>query len=203
MIIGVDIDGVILNLSSYVRKEMSKKFKLERKKLTFNKYRNSIKEQYNLTDKEDFDFWFIDSQLFRYGKKATMKLNANKIIDKLKKQGHQIYIVTSRTFASDDNAYGEKMRKIVEKSLEKNKIHYDKLIYTNETDGKVQGCLDNGVEILIDDSPRNLIEVGKYIPVICFSDKTNHNLKMENMTRCNSWKDIFRVINEKNDKTKK
>lgn len=85
------------------------------------------------------------------------------------------------------------MRSIVKKWLKKNKIYYDKLIFSPEDKRKI--CKENNVDIMIEDSPKNISELSEVLPkVICFDALYNQNINKENVIRCYSWYDIYYKI---------
>lgn len=49
---------------------------------------------------------------------------------------------------------------------------------------------------MVEDSPRNIIELSKIVPVICYNAEYNRNCNGNNITRCYSWYDIYRIIND-------
>ena len=54
------------------------------------------------------------------------------VIKKLRKNGHKIYIITSRLYTKEQSIKGELFRKMLEYWLKKNNIEYDKIIYCND-----------------------------------------------------------------------
>ena len=112
----------------------------------------------------------------------------------LKEEGHEIYIITARNDYGVPQEYIGKMKEIVPKWLKDNNIPYDKIIYTEGS--KLPYCVGNYVEIMIEDSPRNVEELSTKIPVLCFNCKYNENLEGKNITRVYSWYDVYSKIKE-------
>ena len=193
--IGIDFDGVFTDLYSFMDSECEK-FANEN---GFNCIRNNdgtnCKEMFGWTDKEDEFFW--DSCLFKYAKSAIMKPMASEIIKKLKKDGHTIVIVTSRHFCKNNDSKGQQSRDILIKWLLDNNIYYDELYFTDDKMGKVPQIKESKIDIFIDDSIRNLQEIANVIPVICMTEPYNRMFKHKNMIRCETWKDVYKVISEK------
>ena len=83
---------------------------------------------------------------------------------------------------------------IVKDWLSKNKIVYDQLLFTMEE--KLNVCIDNNIDIMIEDKPQGILDISTKIPVICFHASYNENCKNDNIYRCYSWYDILYTINE-------
>ena len=92
------------------------------------------------------------------------------------------------------------MRKIVEKWLKDNKIPYSKIIYSSEN--KKDICLENHIEIMIEDNLKTLKEIKKYIPVICFDAPYNRNIDNDNLIRVTKWEEILNYITKKYENNK-
>lgn len=116
--------------------------------------------------------------------------NAAKVIRNLRKHGHRIILITAR---GDRNFPGTVARN--EEVLEKYKIEYDAIIY--DSPNKVEACRENGVEVFVDDSPRNCVEVERElrIPVIGFeSEITREGLREAGVISVGNWLDLERKL---------
>jgi uncharacterized HAD superfamily protein len=69
------------------------------------------------------------------------------MIEKLRSEGHEIIIITART-----NKYYKNAKRFCKNYLDKHKIPYDKLL-TGQV-YKVNACVEEGIDIMIDDSVR-------------------------------------------------
>lgn len=93
---------------------------------------------------------------------------ACEVIKKLKEKGNTICIITNRTSdLSYCNITTEEMKKIVIKWLKENLIHYDELIFSNGD--KTKFIIDNKIDVMIEDNPKNIKAISKIIPVICYN----------------------------------
>ena len=84
-----------------------------------------------------------------------------------------------------------------EKALKDAGIEYDKIIY--DSANKVDACRANGVEIFVDDSPKNCTEVKHElgIPVIGFeSEITRDSLREADITSVDNWQDLEKKLLE-------
>ena len=84
------------------------------------------------------------------------------------------------------------MRNTTKNWLSENKVMYDKLIFTKGD--KLPYCIDNKIDIMIDDDPKNINQISTKIPVICFDAAYNRECIGEKVTRCYSWYDIYTKI---------
>ena len=194
MKIGIDIDGVLTDVCKYIIDEASRYYYLNGKKRIKN-----VKAYYS-TDifeiQDDSDFW--DGILFEYAINEPPRKYASEVIKKLKEEGNEIYIITARI--SDINLgedVRERMKKVVEVWLEKHGIVYDKIIYSNK---KLDSCIENNVNIMIEDKPKNILSIATTIPVLCYDSYYNEDIKESNVYRVYSWYDIYAQIHELLDK---
>ena len=77
--------------------------------------------------------------------------------------------------------------------LRKNKIEYDKVIFTNPP--KIKEILENKIDIMIEDSPTTINELVKVVNVLYYDTRYNRDIEHENITRVYSWYDIYMKIN--------
>jgi len=191
MRIGIDIDGVLTDIEKWQLDVGGKYFYEKHNKDLINPDAYDTKEMYGVDEKIDNEFW--QEFLFDYATNEPARKFAGEVIRKLKNSGNEIYIITARILANQNNELGEKMRNIVKNWLEHYGIYYDKIIFC--PDDKVEVCLKNKINIMIEDSPKNIMQISSYIPVICYSAKYNQECVGDNITRCYSWYDIYEKIN--------
>lgn len=192
MTIGIDIDGVIVDLLQCAKSELKKySFKVNGKKV-YNKNADSFTKMYGLTEHQDYIFWF--DYIWEYAEKVKVYKNASKYLKLIKEDGHQVILITAREFAGRDNEQGKRMRDIVERRLNEDGIVYDKIIYTSEVKSKLPTLFDNKVDIMIEDAISNLKDIAPHIPSICYYQKYNKNFKMDNVYKCKNWKEVYNTI---------
>ena len=192
MRIGIDIDGVLTDIEKWQLDVGSKYFYEKYGKALINPDSYDTKEMFGIEENLDNGFW--EKHLFEYATKEPARKFAGEVISKLKQDGNEIYIITARFLANIDNDLGEKMRNIVKKWLEQYKIYYDKIIFS--PDDKVEVCKENKIDIMIEDSPKNIMQISSHIPVICYNARYNQKCAGENIIRCHSWYDIYEKISE-------
>jgi len=196
MRIGIDIDGVLTDIEKFQIEYGSKYFYKKNKKI-INYKGNETTDIFNINLKEDDLFW---NDAIKHYIKEPARNYASEVIKKLKKEGNEIYIITARTsnLTYTDDIDTKKMHKLVRKWLKKYNIYYDKLIFSKED--KLEICLENNIDIMIEDKPKNINDISKKIPVICYHANYNEQCSGINITRCYSWYDIYFRISSEKDK---
>lgn len=183
MKIGIDIDGVLTDISRFYL-DYGAKFALENNIDEIadpNGY--EIEDILNLKEGVHKEFW--DKYDNYYTKaKYTMEF-APEIIGKLKEEGNEIQLITAR------NPKSEESKSWTTDWLKENNIYYDKLIFT---DKKLEYCKNNNIDLMIEDSINHILEISKIIPVICLDARYNKDCRGNNITRCYSWYDIYSKI---------
>lgn len=191
MRIGIDIDGVLMDIERFIV-DYGTKFCMENN-LPINIKMGEYDEckMLNIEQEQAIKFW--NEYLVYYATEYSPREFAPEIIKKLKEEGHEIYIVTGRNDYGLPEEYVGKMREITEKWLKDNNIYYDKMIFTEGS--KLPYCVGNYIEMMIEDWDKVAKEVSTKIPVLCFNCKYNESLQGENITRVYSWNDIYQKIN--------
>jgi len=190
MRIGIDIDGVLTNIEEF-EIEYGCKYFYEKGILDTVKTKiNFNNEEIYMDEKYSDEFW--SKAIYDYIKIKPRRF-ASEVINKLKEDGNVICIITNRI---SDLSYCdislESMKKIVIQWLNENSIYYDELIFSNGD--KTQYIIDNEIDIMIDDNPKNIGAISKLIPVICYDAKYNKLCDNNNIIRCYSWYDIYNTI---------
>ena len=192
MTIGVDVDGVLCNLDRYVRKYFEKYLKSKNIEYKLDKSKVRFCNQYGVAAEIEDEFW--EQHNFHYAKKVSMHHGADVITHKLHRQGHKIIIITSRYKSDGKDESGENMRLAIKSWLAKNNIYYDEIFFTNDRQGKTKIVADRGIDIMIEDSVRNILEISALVPVIIFRNPSNRRLKGGNSFLANGWRDIFKIV---------
>ena len=189
MRIGIDIDGVLTDEYSFVLDYGTKYF--SEKKIKYNLH-NDIYDSENIfevTEKQYNDFW--EKYIFYYSENILIRPFASEVIKRLKSDGNDIYIITSRSFTTYENKYKAKMQNIVKEWLDKNNVVYDELMFSRN---KSDICKEKNIDIMIEDKPENISLISKDRLVICYDHPYNNKLTNENIIRCYSWFDIYDKI---------
>ena len=199
MRIGIDIDGVLTDIEQF-QLDYGSKFYYENYKKEIVNHKEY--ETYDIFDSnKEIDNLFWNKYFIDYSVNVKARDLSSEVIKKLKEDRNEIYIVTARgSFLSHSSGvmtYDEN-KKVVKKWLEKNDIYYDKLIFS--PGDKLDICLENNIDIMIEDSVHNINIVSTKLPVICFHANYNELCHGENIIRCYSWYDIYAKINNLKNK---
>lgn len=190
MRIGIDIDGVLVDLEKFVC-DYGMKFCVQNN-LKYNIKQGEYDEAkaLGISNEDAEKFW--NKYLKYYATKYKSRDFASEVIKKLKEEGNEIYIITARNeWGLTGEDYGN-MKNFVSQWLEDNNISYDKIIYTEGS--KIPYCIGNYIDIMIEDSPKNIKEISTKIPVMCYNCTYNEELEGQNITRVYSWYDIYNKI---------
>lgn len=122
--------------------------------------------------------------------KAKPRDNAVETINRLRKEGHKIFIITARDSEFHDDPY------LLSKNwLDKNNIEYDRLIVNTREKGTV--CKNENIDLFIDDQLNNCLDVLKGgIKVIRLSNEKCTN---KDIVDLNNWTKIYEYIRELNE----
>ena len=178
MRIGIDIDDTITNTQAKIDELALKDgFKI------YDRTKHWFYDRYNQS--MDVDEAFLRKHVIEMMKEATIKDGVSEYISKLKEDGHQIYIVTARS-----TYYDSTIPDITIEYLEKNNVKYDKIILACRD--KAMVCLDNRIDILVDDSIENITNVEEVgIKTITLDNEYNKEIKT---TRAKNWKEVYEII---------
>lgn len=189
MKIGIDIDGVLVDIAKFIA-DYGSKFCYE------NAIKYSVKDdEYDeakalgITEEQSEKFW--NTYLEFYATKYPARDFVCEVIKKLK-ENNEIYIITARNGEGLPSELYGTMQNMVKQWLADNNIEYDKLIFT--TGSKLPYCLENEVDIMIEDSPTNIMDISTKVPVLCFDNPYNKKIEGNRITRVYSWYDILNKI---------
>lgn len=193
MNIGIDIDGVLTDLEKFII-DYGIKFCLEEGlKVNIKKIGYDERETFNWTQEQADMFW--ERYFTRYVLNEPQRMFATEVINKLREQGNKIYIITARNEYGLSKEYYGKMQELTKKWLNKQNIVYDKLIFARDEE-KILRCKENNIEVMIEDSPKNIKDISRKINVIKFNCKYNEDIEGNNIFTAYSWWHIFKIIDK-------
>lgn len=189
MKIGIDIDGVLVDIARFTV-DYGTKFRYDNYIYTDVKDDEyDERKALGLSSQQAEKFW--NTYLELYATKYPARNFASEVIKKLK-QNHEIYIITARNEDGlPPEIYGQ-MQNMVKQWLIDNEIEYNKLIFTKGS--KLPYCLENEIDVMIEDSPYNVEDISSKVPVLCFDNPYNRKVSGENITRVYSWYDVLSKI---------
>ena len=187
MRIGIDLDDTITKTDEILFKYA--KIYNEEEKILFNINR----EEWNLTKafgwNEENIKEFFSKYLKSIYEEAEIKENAKERINKLKDDGNEIIIITAR-----DTKSLKEVHKVCKDWLINNKINVDKIVVDGKD--KAQKCLENKIDIFIDDNICNCENVynNLKIPVLLMNGRYNKDYQNPKIKRVYNWNEIYNEI---------
>ena len=199
MNIGIDIDGVLTDFER-IAIDFGTQMCVEERwpiKIDLSKYWEV--ETFGWTQEQADKFW--NKYLVKYVVESPSRMFSNEIIEKLQQEGNNIYIITARDeYGMPLEHYGE-MQQLTKEWLKNQNIKYDKLIFAKDGE-KLQRCIENNIDVMIEDSPSNIQNISNKIKVIKFDCQYNKEVNGENIITAYSWYHIYDIINKlKNNRT--
>ena len=196
MRIGIDIDNCISNFDDVLLEEYLKHDKELRNTEIVDE--NPIYISIGMFDwskEENDDFYYNNIQRIAMSLKPLN--NAKEVIDKLKADGNEIYIISSR-----DNGEYINPEKMTREWLKKYDIYFDKLILTGRYE-KGPVCKENNIDIMIEDSIKNCEDIENN-GVECYIMDTRYNKHETRFERVKRWDEIYSKISKlyKKDESK-
>lgn len=193
MNIGIDIDGVLTDLERATIDFGTKMCIEQNWPITMDLSKYWEVEAFGWTSEQADKFW--NKYLVEYVTQSPARRFAKEIISKLREEGNNIYIITARDESGMPPEYYGKMQQLTREWLERYEIEYDKLIFAKDSE-KMERCLENNVDIMIEDSPRNIRNISSKVKVIKFDCQYNKDVIGSNIINAYSWYHIYRIIKE-------
>lgn len=147
------------------------------------------------TEETKFDFFNMYYKNVLEDVKPLPK--AQEIINKLKEEGNEIYFISARITTIE----GCNAEEISKNTMHKYNIPYNKMIIGAYN--KLDYCLNNNIEVFIDDSLEVLQELSKHgIKCYLMTSPVNRELDTQNIKRVHSWQEIYDDLNGVNNDTR-
>lgn len=191
MRIGIDIDGVLVDLERAMI-DYGTKICVEKDwpiELDLTEYAET--KIFNWTEEQSLYFW--NTYFVEYVTESQPRAFASDIIQKLQQEGNEIYFITARNEYGMPQEYCGKMQSLTKKWLEKYDFKYKKLIFAPNNE-KLQYCIKNSIDIMVEDSPSNIEYMSNKIKIIKFDCQYNKNVNNENIITAYSWYHIYEII---------
>lgn len=190
MRIGLDIDDTICDTFEFILPYCCKYYGISYEEAKKNNY----SYEYFINN-----YGYYDFAKKYYGKLISyvpLKKDVVKILNKLKKRGHEIIFITARSNSGFDNPY-----QITYDYLVKNNVCFDTLITEAKEKDKV--CLDEEIDIYVDDSVNECLKIKKNNIKVFLGD-TIYNKDNKDLKRVKNFRKLYRLIKkeEKNGRGK-
>ena len=194
MNIGVDVDGVLTDIQGFNRKHAPPFFKKEFNRDVVDENPYDIRDIFKCPKEEYKAYW--EKYLLKYAIFEPSRKGARKTIRKLRKDGHIIFIISKRVFTTHNDFRGKLMRFLMRNWLWRNGIRYDEIVFCDNDvpDSKRTACLENKIDVMIDDEPINIEAIAPIAKVICFDASYNRGCEGGNIIRAKNWNEVYELI---------
>lgn len=186
MKIGIDIDGVIYNTENEFRSKAELYDLLELHKKGQVNHKFWAQERYDWTEKEKAQL--KEKYFVSLSKNASLMPGAKEVIELLKQDGHELYIITAR------GGDLKQMRFIMEEKLEKENLQFSKYYWAVKD--KLEICKKEHLDLMIDDSAAICKTIAEHeIKTLYFRDVNREKLEeTKYLKEVNTWGEVYRQI---------
>lgn len=126
---------------------------------------------------------------------TPMRFGVHNTSMQIKKQGWELVIITSRKKATERDFLGHLVYLTIRLQLWLNGVHYDKLIICANDIKKIRIIKKCLPDVLIEDKPEIINQVGDIIPTICI--KSSYNMEQEKAyCTVGGFNNIFEVLSQ-------
>ncbi len=191
MRIGIDIDNTITNTRETILVFLERYALAHSLPYSYDPSKYTLEEAISWAPR-DLEI-FIEKHLPDVYREVTPKPHAVEVIRDLHRNNY-IALITSR------NRRNGNIREITLEWLARNQVPYDQLIM-NETENmhhfsKLAACLDNDIQVMIEDHDGLAVELSRFIPVILFDYPYNTNVRDDNIIRVQDWLQVKNALVE-------
>mgnify|MGYP000000786677 CR=1 FL=1 len=182
MNIGIDIDDTITDTYETLLPMIAVKYgmdlgKLMDRKLNYKALNAILPDYHN----------FVVENYHILARMVPLKKDVIEVLNKLRKEGNKIIFITARNIEEYKNPY-----KLSYDYLIKNKVPFDKLITNIKDKGKE--CINQGIDLFIDDNTLNCKAVKKYgIKTVQFD--SGFACRDEDMIKVRTWNELYELVN--------
>ena len=196
MNIGIDLDGVLTDIQSFNLKHAPPFFKKKFKRDVADENPYDIRDIFKCPENEYRAYW--KRYLFTYAIFEPARKGSKAFTQKLRNDGHNVYIISKRVFTCQDSLLGKLMRCIVRNWLWRNGIWYNEIVFCDNdiSDSKGTACVEKNIDVMIDDEPVNIEAIAPITKVICFDTSYNRNCEGANIYRAYNWDEVYSMIKE-------
>lgn len=187
MRIGIDIDGVILNTENEIRYKAELYDLLELHKNGVVNHKGFVEaERYGWTEEELKRF--RREYLMQVTKDAQLMPGAKEVLDLLKKDGHELIIITARGITLKES------EQVALQKLKEYNLSFDK--YNWAVEDKLEVCKKQNIDVMIDDRASICKSVSdNKIRTLYFRDVNREKLaENKYLKEVNNWGEIYRYI---------
>jgi len=194
MNIGIDIDGVLTDIHGFNHKHAPPYFTRKFGREVKDKAPYDIKDIFSCTEDEWKSYW--KKYFPRYVMLEPAREGAGEFTQTLRRDGHEVFIISKRAYSWRQDFLGRLMRGIVRNWLWRNRVWYRELVFcdANIHDSKRTACLEKNIDIMIDDEPLNIDSIAPIAKVVCFDTSYNRECEGKNIFRAKDFEETYRLI---------
>ncbi len=166
-----------------------------------------IKHVFDCGVEEEKKFWY--KYMVLYALFAPFRKDAARIIKQLNNEGNKIIPVTARAKANENTIIGKLQRAMVIFRLKINRIPYEKIVYCSYENGKelrdkVAACIDNKLDLMIEDKKNNaeVIEQQTNTKTFLYATRNNADIKSKNILRFVNFGELYNGIKKDQEEEK-
>lgn len=186
MRIGLDIDNVVTAFDEKILEEFYKEDKNKRNKGITNPQGDWIIHQFDWSEEEIENFF--NENMEQIAKQLQPRKDAKYYMDKLLKDGHELYLISHRAYPHYQNPY-----EITSNWLKENTINYTKLVLS-ETTNKSKECKEYAVDVMFDDIQSNCHKLeAEKITTYLMQTKYNKD-NIEGLKVVRDWKELYQTV---------
>lgn len=203
MVIGIDIDGTITNHSKYNLKYGKRFFQKE----FVDSKASTFSEKFGENDfSVDSLFWSV-MRFHCLLKHVPIRNHIRNVTTWFEENNIPYIILTNRKSDMIRDTYPEGeyydavrefqlelLERITMDTLEVVAPHPKKIIYNSGS--KLPVCLENGIDIMIEDDEKHILELSKQLKVIKINTPYNKNAIGDNIFSVDNWNEIIPIINK-------
>ena len=154
-----------------------------------------IKDIFECTDKQREKFWLI--YIWEYCLRLKMTDGAAETVRILKQKGNQIYIITGRAHTKrKGRSWVYFLEKCLNTGYGKINLSMTKFFYVTEegsSEEKYNICIQENIDVLVDDKPTNLLPLKDKLKIVCFPAKWNEDNHDLDKYRIKCFEDLLNV----------
>ena len=193
MKIGVDLDGVVYDTERAFRyyADFYSCFELNKER-KFPQF-TSQEKAFDWTEEETKEFFdrYWDEILT-----SSEMIGAREILKLLEKEGHKLYIITSRGINDNQAEIDFTIPKLKEMG-----VNFEEICFAQRS--KIEKCQELGVDVMIDDRYENVYPfVGSGIVALHFREAKGMRCAAKDIIEVDSWMNIYREIKKLQAKKK-
>lgn len=198
MNIGLDIDGIFTDLEKFQIEYGTTFFKKKYNMDIVNPYGVSIREIFACTKEQEEEFWA--KQAF-YFIRPILRIGCIETLNKIKDDAPNVkfFIITARGKTMDKSLIGFIMRCLVKHLLKD--VPYENITFCPIDDttpeAKKEACIKYNIDIMVEDTPENILAIREVSKVVCFDAVYNQNLP-DDVMRINYYDELYHIINRLN-----